>query len=151
MNDDPKKARLDDTPYVPPMGDLSSRVGKALAKPAPRLMLTNGSAAPGASIKAAKYVKLLALAVLIIVPHYRKASATGCNPNMNEQYSHLKSIFGGRLAPQTSGFRSAIGLDGDKPEKKPEDRSVPTHWQAEQHDRAAVRNCYQNMLYTLIL
>ena len=57
MNDDPKKARLDDTPYVPPMGDLSSRVGKALAKPAPRLMLTNGSAAPGASIKAAKYVK----------------------------------------------------------------------------------------------
>ena len=57
---------------------------------------------------------------------------------MNEHYSQLKSIFGGKLAPQTSGFRSAIGLDSDKPEKKHEDRSIPTHWQAEQHDRAAV-------------
>ena len=55
MGDDAKKFKLDkDEPYVPPMGDLSSRVGKALGKPGPRLMLTNGSAAPGASIKAAK-------------------------------------------------------------------------------------------------
>ena len=56
MNMDPKKARLEETekPYVPPMGDFSSRAGKALSKPTPRLMLTNGSAAPGASIKAAK-------------------------------------------------------------------------------------------------
>ena len=51
-----KKQKLDgpEKPYVPPMGDLASRT-KALGKAAPRLMLTNGSAAPGASIKAAKY------------------------------------------------------------------------------------------------
>ena len=51
-----KKQKLDDgpeKPYVPPMGDLASRT-KALGKAAPRLMLTNGSGAPGASIKAAK-------------------------------------------------------------------------------------------------
>ena len=57
---------------------------------------------------------------------------------MHEQYSHLKSIFGGKLAPHTSGFRSAIGMEAEKQEKKPDDRSVPTHWQAELHDRAAV-------------
>ena len=51
-----KKQKMDgpEKPYVPPMGDLSSRLGKALGKRGPRLMLTNGSAAPGASIKAAK-------------------------------------------------------------------------------------------------
>ena len=49
-----KKQRLEaEKPYVPPMGDLASRT-KALGKSGPRLMLTNGSAAPGASIKAAK-------------------------------------------------------------------------------------------------
>ena len=52
-----KKSKLEEEkPYVPPMGDLSSRLGGALGKSKPRLMLTNGSAAPGASIKAAKYL-----------------------------------------------------------------------------------------------
>jgi len=132
MGDDAKKFKLDkDEPYVPPMGDLSSRVGKALGKPGPRLMLTNGSAAPGASIKAAK-----------------KASQTGCNPNMNEAHNQLKSIFGGRLAPQASGFRSAISLAAeDKPEKKKvEDRGVPTHWIAEHHDRASAKEAEQELL-----
>ena len=68
---------------------------------------------------------------------FRKASATGCNPNMAENYSHVKSIFGGRLAPAPSGFRSALTLE-EKPDKKPVDRSVPTHWVAEKHDRDAV-------------
>ena len=50
-----KKARQEEErPYVPPMGDISARLGGALGKAKPRLMLTNGSAAPGASIKAAK-------------------------------------------------------------------------------------------------
>ena len=71
---------------------------------------------------------------------------------MNEQYSHLKSIFGGKLAPHTSGFRSAIGLEAtERPDRfrsgkfekveKVEERGVPTHWQAELHDRAAVGVC----------
>ena len=66
MDSDTKRAKLDDgKPYVPPMGDLASRVGKALNKPAPRLMLTNGSAAPGASIKAAKYRESLLFIIII--------------------------------------------------------------------------------------
>ena len=65
MDSDTKRAKLDDgKPYVPPMGDLASRVGKALNKPAPRLMLTNGSAAPGASIKAAKYRESLLFIII---------------------------------------------------------------------------------------
>ena len=56
---------------------------------------------------------------------------------MSENYSHVKSIFGGRLAPAPSGFRSALTLE-EKPDKKPVDRSVPTHWVAEKHDRDAV-------------
>ena len=77
----------------------------------------------------------------LIYNFFRKASQTGCNPNMNEAHNQLKSIFGGRLAPQASGFRSAISLAAeDKPEKKKvEDRGVPTHWIAEHHDRASVR------------
>ena len=56
---------------------------------------------------------------------------------MSENYSQVKSIFGGRLAPAPSGFRSALTLE-EKPEKKPVDRSVPTHWVAEKHDKDAV-------------
>ena len=56
---------------------------------------------------------------------------------MSENYSHVKSIFGGRLAPAPSNFRSALTLE-EKPVKKPVDRSVPTHWVAEKHDRDAV-------------
>ena len=65
---------------------------------------------------------------------------------MSESYSHVKSIFGGRLAPTPSGFKSALTLE-EKPDKKPVDRSVPTHWVAEKHDRDAVsvelnKNCF---------
>ena len=56
---------------------------------------------------------------------------------MSESYSQVKSIFGGRLAPAPSGFKSALTLE-EKPDKKPVDRSVPTHWVAEKHDRDAV-------------
>ena len=56
---------------------------------------------------------------------------------MSENYSHVKSIFGGRLAPTPSTFKSALTLE-EKPDKKPVDRSVPTHWVAEKHDRDAV-------------
>ena len=76
---------------------------------------------------------------------FRKASATGCNPNMSENYSHVKSIFGGRLAPASSSFRSALTLE-EKPDKKVVDRSVPTHWLAEKHDRDAAKEAEQEML-----
>ena len=60
---------------------------------------------------------------------------------MSESYSHVKSIFGGRLAPAQSNFKSALTLE-EKKDKKPVDRSVPTHWVAEKHDRDAVSsNC----------
>ena len=42
----------EEKPYVPPMGDLS----QVFTKPGPKLMLTNGSSAPGAAIKAARHV-----------------------------------------------------------------------------------------------
>ena len=62
---------------------------------------------------------------------------------MNEAYTKLGSIFGGKLAAPTNTFRSAIGMLGQEPDrpekKKEEDRGVPTHWLAEHHDRAAVR------------
>lgn len=61
---------------------------------------------------------------------------------MNESYTKLTSIFGGKLAPAANTFRSQIGFLGQEPErpekKKEEDRGVPTHWLAEHHDRAAV-------------
>ena len=84
--------------------------------------------------------------LLNILLFARKASATGCNPNMNESYTKLTSIFGGKLAPAANTFRSQIGFLGQEPErpekKKEEDRGVPTHWLAEHHDRAAVsENC----------
>ena len=43
-----KKAKMsEDAPYLPPMGDLkSSSAAELLGRPAPRLMLTNGSTIP---------------------------------------------------------------------------------------------------------
>ena len=52
-----QKVSEEEKPYVPPMGDLS----KVLSKPGPKLMLTNGSSAPGAAIKAARLVYYLSV------------------------------------------------------------------------------------------
>ena len=75
MDSDCKKARIDnpDKPYVPPMGDASSRAGQALSRPTPRLMLTHGSAAPGASIKAAKYDLTLLLYFELIINSFQES------------------------------------------------------------------------------
>ena len=75
MDSDCKKARIDnpDKPYVPPMGDASSRAGQALSRPTPRLMLTHGSAAPGASIKAAKYDLTLLLYFEFIINSFQES------------------------------------------------------------------------------
>jgi len=105
-------------PYVPPMGDLS----KVFTKPGPKLMLTNGSAAPGAASKAA-----------------RKQSATGVNPNLES-----KSIFGGKMTYLNSGFSKQMGLEPER--KQIENQSVPTHWQAELHDKAQAKKAEQEML-----
>ena len=49
-----KKVKLDDDkPYVPPMGSVESRFGQ-ITKSKPRLMLTDGSAAPGAASAAVR-------------------------------------------------------------------------------------------------
>ena len=71
-----KKAKVseEERPYVPPMGNLS-----AGSKPAPRLMLTNGSSAPGAAIAAA-----------------RKQSSTNAFSHLDQSRA---SMFGGRLVP----------------------------------------------------
>ena len=51
-----KKVKLDDDkPYVPPMGSVESRFGQ-ITKSKPRLMLTDGSAAPGAASAAVRSV-----------------------------------------------------------------------------------------------
>ena len=68
---------------------------------------------------------------------------------MMEHYDKLKSMFGGRLAPQSSGFRSSVTLEDKEREerkKKPEDRSVPTHWIAEHHDKAVAQKQEQELL-----
>jgi len=109
----PKKAKVEDKPYVPPMGDAATRMlGKT---PTPKLMLTNGSSAPGAASKAA-----------------RKASA-GVDPTTLVG----KSIFGGKLTHINSGFAKQMGLEKEREsdEMKAEAKLVPTQWQAELKDK----------------
>lgn len=116
------KVMVEDKPYVPPMGDLSKVLGKPTISSS-RLMLTNGSAAPGAASKQA-----------------RKFSATGVTGLEG------KSIFGGKLTYLNSGFEKAMGLEKE-PEKKPDPNTpVPTHWQAELHDKAQAKAAEQEML-----
>lgn len=118
-----KKVKIEeDKPYTPPMGDLSKNV---LGRPTPRLMLTNGSAAPGAAIKAA-----------------RKQSALG----VAKGFAHVegKSIFGGKLGYLNSGFVKQMGLDKEE-RKKVVENTVPTHWIAEHHDRAQAKHMEMEM------
>jgi len=119
----------DEKPYVPPMGDLSklpsssSALGKTVG--AQRLMLTNGSAAPGAASAAA-----------------RKQSASGVPIHLEGT-----SIFGGRLVHYNSGYSQQMGFNKktESDKKKEEANYVPTHWVAEHHDRAAARRAEQEM------
>ena len=116
-----KKAKqTEEKPYVPPMGSADSRAGSSFSKPAPRLMLTNGSAAPGAAIAAA-----------------RKSSTTAKAKNA---FSHLEqrgSMFGGRLAAVHTLGTKPDNYKGDE-KKKVAENYVPTHWIAEQSDRHQV-------------
>jgi len=118
-----QKVCEEDKPYVPPMGDLSKVLNKSTG---PKLMLTNGSSAPGAAIKAA-----------------RKQSATGVNTNLEG-----KSIFGGKLTYLNSGYIKQMGLETQQQgeRKQIEAQSVPTHWQAELHDKAQAKKAEQEML-----
>jgi len=121
-----KKVKLDDDkPYVPPMGSVESRFGQ-ITKSKPRLMLTDGSAAPGAASAAV-----------------RKASKTGMNP-----FDGPKTIFGSKPQTYAAGFSSKLDLEKSMEErpKKPDVNLVPTHWQAERHDRLAAKKAEQELL-----
>jgi len=112
-----KNKVAEDKPYVPPMGTSDSRAGAALAKPGPRLMLTNGSATPGAAIAAA-----------------RKSSVANKAKNA---FSHLEqrgSMFGGRLAAVHNLGAKPDNYKGEE-KKKVAENYVPTHWIAEAHDK----------------
>jgi len=108
-----KKAKMsEDAPYLPPMGDLkSSSAAELLGRPAPRLMLTNGSSAPGSAIAAA-----------------RKQSAKNAFSHLDQR----SSMFTG----PTLATRWKLGHH-DKPEekKKVQENYVPTHWVAEHADK----------------
>jgi len=76
-----------------------------------------------------------------IICHFlsRKQSSSGVNPNLES-----KSIFGGKLTYLNSGFTKQMGLEPEK--KQVESQSVPTHWQAELHDKAQAKKAEQEML-----
>lgn len=115
-----KKAKIEDEkPYEPPMGDSASRAGAALSKAGPRLMLTNGSSAPGAAIAAA-----------------RKQSTT----NAFSHLGHGTSMFGGRLAPFKLGHHEKV-----EEKKKVEENYVPTHWIAEHADKRQAKYAEMEM------
>jgi len=116
--------KVADVPYTPPMGDLSqSLLGK---RPAPKLMLTNGSGAPGAASKAVRQ------------------NSAGVEPSQMVG----KSIFGGKLTHINSGFAKQMGLEPQRQSEvqKNEAKSVPTHWQAELHDKRLIEKRERLML-----
>jgi len=112
----PKKQKVEeDKPYVPPMGDPASRLfGGGSSKP--RLMLTDGSSAPGAAVKKAK-----------------KLTAMGGDPGLISG----RSIFGGTLNGIQAGLARQAEVEKERREeaKKHEDKMVPTEWQAELQDK----------------
>jgi len=106
-----KKVVEEDKPYVPPMGDLSKSTGSKPSTAGPRLMLTNGTSAPGAAIRAAK-----------------KKTVTPTNA-----FSHLEK---NRQQMFATASRWKLGQAPEKEEKKKkEENYVPTQWIAEQQDR----------------
>eukprot|EP00088_Acartia_fossae_P021316 TRINITY_DN2278_c0_g1_i9.p1 TRINITY_DN2278_c0_g1~~TRINITY_DN2278_c0_g1_i9.p1 ORF type:complete len:518 (-),score=143.18 TRINITY_DN2278_c0_g1_i9:610-2163(-) len=118
-----KKAKTDDDkPYVPPMGDLSKikSTGSTSSTPTPRLMLTNGTSAPGAAIAAAK-----------------KQSASG-----NNAFSHLEQS---RTAMFASRFKLGQAPEKEEKKQKPQENYVPTHWIAEQQDREQAKQYEQEL------
>jgi len=112
----PKKQKVEeDKPYVPPMGDPASRLfGGGSSKP--RLMLTDGSSAPGAAVKKAK-----------------KLTAMGGDPGLISG----RSIFGGTLNGIQAGLARQAEVEKERREeaKKHEEKMVPTEWQAELQDK----------------
>ncbi len=121
MEDPNKKkdaSKQDDEPYVPPTLGRSI-MGKA---PAPPLMLTNGSNAPGAASA-----------------HARAVSA-GQTPGGFLQ-TMGKSIFGGKLTRLTSGYKSHSELEMEREKKRLEweNRPVPVEWQVERYESGVNR------------
>ena len=97
------------------MGDPASRLfGGGSSKP--RLMLTDGSSAPGAAVKKAK-----------------KLTAMGGDPGLISG----RSIFGGTLNGIQVGLARQAEVEKERREeaKKHEDKMVPTEWQAELQDK----------------
>jgi len=109
------KAKKEEKPYVPPMGDLS----KVLSKPKAPLMLTNGSAAPGAASA-----------------HARQLPSALQAPGGMLQIMG-KSIFGGNMTRLTAGYKSHDEIEMERKKKQEEynNRPVPLEWQVERYEK----------------
>merc|ERR1719319_753683 len=122
----PKKAKTEEGPYVPPMGDPGLRgLGGSQG---PKLMITHGKFAPGQALKEARYKTA------------RVAIGIAPNSIVGRAYEAPKSIFGGKLHHFNSGYAKQMGLETDKDREKElrhdeEGRYVPTEWQAELQDK----------------
>ena len=101
--------------YIPPMGSDLFEQRKTL-------MLTNGSAAPGAASAAAR-------AKNMPQPHPGMASSL-----------HVigRSIFGGNMTKMTSGYKTKTEMEMEREKKKAEleHRPVPLEWQVERYEKS---------------
>ena len=112
-----KKNEAEDAPYVPPDMGLKQ---PSFSKPAPPLMLTNGSSAPGAASA-----------------HARAVSSGQQTPGGALQVMG-RSIFGGKLTRLTSGFRSKSEQEHEEERRRREveaGRPVPLEWQVERYEK----------------
>jgi len=110
-----KKAKAADGPYVPPMGNSSTRPTVGAGSSGQRLMLTNGSSAPGSAIA-----------------HAKKQATVNA-------FSHLEQPKTAMFASRHKLGQTPDHLREDK-KKKVVENYVPTHWIAEQHDKEQAKH-----------
>ncbi len=113
---DKAKRKKEDAPYVPPMGILSQ------SSVAP-LMLTNGSAKPGAASAHARAISA--------GKHTQKQKAGGRMEVVGE------SIFGGKMTKMTSGYKTQREIEREQELKKLEAESqhVPLEWRVAKYEQ----------------
>jgi hypothetical protein len=101
--------------YIPPMGGDLFEQRKSL-------MLTNGSAAPGAASAAAR------------------AKSTPATQQGMASSLHIigRSIFGGNMTKMTSGYKTKTEMEMEREKKKVEmeHRPVPLEWQVERYEKS---------------
>ena len=120
--------------YTPPMGVIGNSFeghSKTFEGPSKTLMLTNGSAAPGAASA-----------------HARSMSKFGQQQQQDQQQQQGgglqvvgRSIFGGNMTKMTSGYKSKMELEMEREKKKQESefRPVPLEWQVERFEKNVQR------------